>query len=283
MSSMISFRARPGATVRVVQTESGTSLHMEDSGVSRSGSGTGNDLDIQVELSANGLSLCVVPTPEPSPLGASPPLEIFPSSSGKLDWGFENQWPLSANCTNALDSFAEKIGIDILFENDHESFPSSAMIEPGHFSRTQAIFDYNDAGSFTDESSDSGSPGPDEFTNASPNGSSSVSRSPTISPNPITDAQPKKNTQYPCMKFESMATLHMFCMIQMNTLKASTPAEYSAGNTILRSLQSISAVGLRTHTVFLHKYSTAAGERSFGRDMARVPNGSGYQFYYDRY
>jgi hypothetical protein len=41
---------------------------------------------------------------------------------------------------------ASEIGIDIPFENDHESFPPSAMIEPEHFRRMQAIFDYNDTG-----------------------------------------------------------------------------------------------------------------------------------------
>jgi hypothetical protein len=64
--------------------------------------------------------------------------------------------------------------------------------------RLRCQFDRFMLGSFTDESSDSGSPGPDEFTNPLPNGSSSVSGSPTISPNLNTPAQPKKNTQYPC-------------------------------------------------------------------------------------
>ncbi|KAE9390908.1 hypothetical protein BT96DRAFT_1024347, partial [Gymnopus androsaceus JB14] len=196
MSSMMSFRARPGATVRVVQTGSAISLHMEDSGISRPSSGTNNDLDIQVELNANGLSLCVVPTPELTPSVTNlPPQESLPPSSTPSVHGWE--WPLVAepNCANTLASKkTDELGIEIPIRDDSDSFSSFAMTEP----ELQAMFDFSETGNFTDESSVTSSPGPNELPDSAPNGSSSVPELPITSPDLAIVDQAKKKAQHPC-------------------------------------------------------------------------------------
>lgn len=105
----------------------------------------------------------------------------------------------------------DELGIEIPIRDDSDSFSSFAMTEP----ELQAMFDFsetgkisdsssasvgliNGVGNFTDESSVTSSPGPNELPDSAPNGSSSVPELPITSPDLAIVDQAKKKAQHPC-------------------------------------------------------------------------------------
>ncbi|KAK7438620.1 hypothetical protein VKT23_017953 [Stygiomarasmius scandens] len=175
----ISFRARPGATVRLLQTVSGPSLRMEDSGVSTTTT-SGNELDIQVHVNNNGLSLSVVSasgstSPDVSTQGAQsfscapasnwesahtwnatsiPEGQSFPDplyTGDNMSFGAHHDDIIElGNLLSSLPSppsHIDQVGLDIPFDMSYLlSSGTPAMMNGGsNVEETQSIFDYSEA------------------------------------------------------------------------------------------------------------------------------------------
>ncbi|THU97069.1 hypothetical protein K435DRAFT_857972 [Dendrothele bispora CBS 962.96] len=93
----LSFRARPGAVVRVAQTAAGPALRVEDSGSSTLDHYISNgsaELDVHVDLNTTGLTISVIPAA--SELIST---EVLPQPQGILvfHWTHDHVWPSSAS------------------------------------------------------------------------------------------------------------------------------------------------------------------------------------------
>ncbi|THU76795.1 hypothetical protein K435DRAFT_974285, partial [Dendrothele bispora CBS 962.96] len=110
----ISFRARPGAVVRVTQTVAGPTLRVEDSGRSTLNHDMSNsserlaELDIQVDLSTTGLIISVIPAS--SELVST---EVLPQPQGIFNsmvssWEHDHAWPSPVPDANSLSLYSEE-------------------------------------------------------------------------------------------------------------------------------------------------------------------------------
>ncbi|THU78066.1 hypothetical protein K435DRAFT_877050 [Dendrothele bispora CBS 962.96] len=106
----ISFRARPGAVVRVTQTVTGPTLRVEDSGSSTLSHYTSNspELDIQVDLNTAGLTISVI-------LASSELVstsEVSPQQRGIFNSTISNWehdvWPSSVPDANSMLLYSEE-------------------------------------------------------------------------------------------------------------------------------------------------------------------------------
>ncbi|THV04400.1 hypothetical protein K435DRAFT_790968 [Dendrothele bispora CBS 962.96] len=99
----LSFRARPGAVVRVAQTAAGPALRVEDSGSStldhyiNNGSERPAELDIHVDLNTTGLTISVIPA-----VSELISTEVLPQPQGIFNsmvshWTHDHVWPSSAS------------------------------------------------------------------------------------------------------------------------------------------------------------------------------------------
>ncbi|THV04413.1 hypothetical protein K435DRAFT_961887 [Dendrothele bispora CBS 962.96] len=107
----LSFRARPGAVVRVTQTVAGLTLRVEDSGSSTLNHhiSNGSELDIRVDLNTTGLTISVIPASS-SGLTST---EVSPQPQGIFNstvshWAHDRVWPSSPSDADSLLSYSEE-------------------------------------------------------------------------------------------------------------------------------------------------------------------------------
>ncbi|THU83720.1 hypothetical protein K435DRAFT_871002 [Dendrothele bispora CBS 962.96] len=192
----ISFRARPGAIVRVIQTVAGPILRVENSGSSNLNhyiSNSSAELDIQVDINTTEMILSVIPAPSELVSTEVSPQQQETFNSIASDWEHGHVWPSSVPDANPLSFYSEVNNStcsgslnhhhDDIFELNtllsslqRESTLESASLDPmgldipfnyhGHFKPSttgsvndmQGIYDYSDTGSSTDGSSKADSP-----------------------------------------------------------------------------------------------------------------------------
>ncbi|THU86593.1 hypothetical protein K435DRAFT_922360 [Dendrothele bispora CBS 962.96] len=104
----LSFRARPGAVVRVAQTAAGPALRVEDSGNSTLNNhiSNGSELDVHVDLNTTGLTISVIPA-------VSAPTEVSPQPQGVFNsmvshWTNDHVWQSSASDSDSLLLYSEE-------------------------------------------------------------------------------------------------------------------------------------------------------------------------------